>query len=713
MKKFIIFLLALINTYSLSQWQWLNPLPQGNKLNGSFALNDQLVFACGDHGTVIKTSDGGDNWELLNTPVSTHLLTIYFIDQYTGFAAGGNTNTSSIIKTTNGGASWVITDNSQFVTRSITFINNMTGFAAGGYLNQAKILKTTNGGNNWFALNHGVIRELHNVHFINENTGWSCGMNAMILKTTNSGLNWNVLTINNGYQIYKCLNFLNKDTGFAASTNGIYKTLDGGYNWSNIKSGGYFDVKFFDINNGITSGGSNPGSAVITTNGGINWTNKSTGYNISIISGAYHSMQKFWLFGWYGLIVKTTNNGDNFIFQTKGIYPFNSPTSINKMRFLNTTTGWCVIGTSTQSSVFKTTDYGTSWNNLFTFPGEIRSAHFPSVNTGYAAGARDPGKLYKTTDGGNNWEIVLSTLVSGLYDVYFMNDNTGFACGEYGSIYKTSNGGLNWSQTALGSPGTNSSIFIVNEQTIFIGGTHGVLKTTNAGVNWFVSIGSGEVYNLFFLNEQTGWACGINTYLVKTTNSGNSWTSQIVENSAGLNGIFFINKDTGFVGSVIGTLHKTSNGGMNWIPLGLKSSNGISTIHFINSMTGLISGMGNSIMKTTTGGLITGFNVDEKHQIPEQFLTISNYPNPFNPVTKIKFKIPYCISKDDNRVVVVIYDLLGHEVETLIDKKMNPGIYEVQWPDKDKNSSDYASGIYFCRITYGISSVVVKMLLLK
>jgi hypothetical protein len=80
-----------------------------------------------------------------------------------------------------------------------------------------------------------------------------------------------------------------------------------------------------------------------------------------------------------------------------------------------------------------------------------------------------------------------------------------------------------------------------------------------------------------------------------------------------------------------------------------------------------------------------------------------NYPNPFNPVTMIRFSIP-----EQGLVTLKVYNLLGEEVATLINKEMNKGSYEV-----DFKGTNYSSGIYFYKITTNKYVATRKMMLLK
>lgn len=89
--------------------------------------------------------------------------------------------------------------------------------------------------------------------------------------------------------------------------------------------------------------------------------------------------------------------------------------------------------------------------------------------------------------------------------------------------------------------------------------------------------------------------------------------------------------------------------------------------------------------------------------VPYDFLLEQNYPNPFNPSTKIRFSIPYA-----EHTEIKIYNSAGVEVVSLLDEKLLPGVYEIDW-----DASHMASGIYFCSMRSGSYIKSMKMTLLK
>ena len=85
-----------------------------------------------------------------------------------------------------------------------------------------------------------------------------------------------------------------------------------------------------------------------------------------------------------------------------------------------------------------------------------------------------------------------------------------------------------------------------------------------------------------------------------------------------------------------------------------------------------------------------------------------NYPNPFNPATTIHFALPRL-----SDVKLVIYNILGQRVITLVDEKLNPGEYDVVWNGNDGHGRAVSSGVYFYRIEAAEFVNSKKMLLLK
>jgi hypothetical protein len=107
-----------------------------------------------------------------------------------------------------------------------------------------------------------------------------------------------------------------------------------------------------------------------------------------------------------------------------------------------------------------------------------------------------------------------------------------------------------------------------------------------------------------------------------------------------------------------------------------------------------------------TSGAVIGVN--ENNTLAEQFTLGQNYPNPFNPITKIKFSLPSNVKRETSNVKIIIYDILGKEIATLVNETLQPGTYEVTF-----DASNYSSGLFFYKLETSNYSETKKMLLIK
>ena len=101
-------------------------------------------------------------------------------------------------------------------------------------------------------------------------------------------------------------------------------------------------------------------------------------------------------------------------------------------------------------------------------------------------------------------------------------------------------------------------------------------------------------------------------------------------------------------------------------------------------------------------------SIDENIKIPSSFRIVGNYPNPFNPSTKINYSIP-----NNGNVIVKIYNIQGRLVEELYSGYQNSGLHSIKWQAANNASALASTGIYFCVVQFENKFMVHKMLLLK
>ena len=106
----------------------------------------------------------------------------------------------------------------------------------------------------------------------------------------------------------------------------------------------------------------------------------------------------------------------------------------------------------------------------------------------------------------------------------------------------------------------------------------------------------------------------------------------------------------------------------------------------------------------------TGPSTDNKtdKSIPTVYSLSPAYPNPFNPTTTIRFGLPTATN-----IEFIVYDLLGREVDRLLDRQLDPGYYQVVWRGRDARGRSLPSGVYIARLVTPQYTKSIKMLLLK
>jgi len=95
-------------------------------------------------------------------------------------------------------------------------------------------------------------------------------------------------------------------------------------------------------------------------------------------------------------------------------------------------------------------------------------------------------------------------------------------------------------------------------------------------------------------------------------------------------------------------------------------------------------------------------------EIPTEYKLYNNYPNPFNPSTNIKYQIKAEVSSQYSEVRIIIYDILGKEIEKLVNEKQSPGTYEINF-----DGSNLSNGIYFYTLRSGDFTDTKRMMLIK
>jgi hypothetical protein len=270
---------------------------------------------------------------------------------------------------------------------------------------------------------------------------------------------------------------------------------------------------------------------------------------------------------------------------------------------------------------------------------------------------------YRLRDVDTSWQPI-DTSLSDPHLCCFLTDTTnGYVfAGTWSGIFRSTNTGTTWSRLGASTTFIVMTMAINSKGYVFAGSSnYGVFRSTNSGVNWVAknpvmmdSLATNIVVNskdIVYANTQGG--------VFMSTNNGDTWTA------------------------LAGSLRRTTY-------LGLDADQYL----YAGTTAGSVY---RSIASTSTGIIGT------RNLQPAMFQLQNNYPNPFNPVTTIAFDVRALA-----HVTIGVYDCLGRQVATIMDRRMAPGHYEERF-----DVGNLGSGVYFYKMQAGNYSSVKKMLVQK
>jgi photosystem II stability/assembly factor-like uncharacterized protein len=715
----VLFFFPVMASPQQSDWIWQNPLPQGNYLWDLQLIDANTLFAIGQGGTVMKSTDAGVHWTIQNTGNTKLLRRAKFLQKgKIGFASGAN---STLIKTTDGGENWQkLTINQNTDIYAMDFPDEHTGFVAGnpGY----RIYKTVDGGSIWSQSDSMNLSSISVIKFPFDNlTGFTSGYqsgtsNGVIYKTIDGGVTWIKKSVPVGSEI-KSFWFINSQTAYAAGYRTILKTTDSGETWVSVYTGnGSFRSICFPENEATGYAVGDYNTVLKTTDGGSSWQTINTGGTGQQFYNAvgFVNNQMGFIVGANGIILKTTNGGINW----QNLSTTVTQASIKSIDFpVNAQTGYAT-GLGAINRILKTTDGGDTWipQSVNTSRGFFK-IHFLDNDTGYVVG--ENGAMMKTMNGGQNWDYILSGIDQYLFDVEFpVNSRVGYVSGGSGKLAKTTDGGNTWTSIGTFNKDIKAMCFPTDNLVGYVATAYQrIYKTTDGGITWKIKYdgnipGSSMSDILFPFDTLTGYALsyGNGSKILKTTDGGNNW--QVIDPgiSQELLSISFPTPKVGYIAAFhdnfSSILLKTTNSGLTWEKVPVPFAYALSAVCFPNGVdTGYVAGdLSGAILKTIHGGGVftSVYDLPAENQNPG-YSFIRNYPNPFTESTTISWKL-----QENAHVILKIYDLTGREMETLVNCYQSKGEHTSVF-----NAKGLHAGVYICQLRANGKVETKRMIYLK
>ena len=533
---------------------------------------------------------------------------------------------------------------------------------------------------------------------------------------------------------------------FAGTLTGIYRSTDNGITWNKTITPDSIDVISMVINSrghifaacpsgGILKSTDNGNSWQLCGLAGISMYSIGISKNGILFGGAYG----------YG-VYRSTDNGLNW----NSIMPSGIIFAITIDSYDRIYVGGYGTG------VFRSTDFGNTWNDVNNglLNHDIKSISLSPIGNLYVGTdyTSDTQGLYLSTDGGNSWTKTGLSIPPSVQSIVFNSDGHLFLIGPGDGLRRSTDNGISWELLNAGL--TNTAI-----NCIMLDPSEGLIIGTPSGIFYTTSSTLSNVT----MPQTTSLSTPLNGSIGVSKNTSLSWNSSLDATSYRLQ----ISTDSNFASLVVDQsaiittwfpVNNLANNITYYWRVNCNNAGGVSSYSSVWSFTtkqtflvklssnpatgGIITGKGsfeNGDSVTVTATPNTGFafinwtengteiskstlytfiinanktivanflditSVIQESGIPTIFDLSQNYPNPFNPTTTINYSVP-----KSGFVKIKIFDVLGHEVETLVNENKLIGNYSVQF-----NASKLISGVYFYRMEAGGFVQTKKLILIK
>lgn len=421
-------------------------IPSGVDITDIHFVNEQIGFVITDNGRVLKTTDQGATWTMTQLQGSSYELNeLLFVNENIGMAVG---SLGEVYRTTNQGATWTLIDTDVSLAYDIRMHNGILYMVG----SSRAFTRSTDLGATWSPVqtiaipggSTGILR-MYAVTFRGTDI-LVAGEEGAIYKANNpQGTQWSLFYEPiMGFVSVNDMQFMNDNQGVmvgsGSTRSAIYYTADKGITWQRKANGPNSFYRSIDMKadgKGMVVG---PSGYSTTTNFGQTWTDPLP---IQPSSAAY---TKCWL----------KNNGDFFVGTNPGApvndglirrsgttwTQFSNMIQIGEIKFADEQIGFAAVGNSTYpGNMWKTIDGGTTWSELQSFIyGRVAEIQIVNLNKLYVRSST--GNWVVSNDSGQTWNSVGNNFPKRFY--FFDELNAYGINPETQDVYKTTDGGQNW-----------------------------------------------------------------------------------------------------------------------------------------------------------------------------------------------------------------------------------------------------------------------------
>jgi photosystem II stability/assembly factor-like uncharacterized protein len=701
MKQIIIllFLMCFFSKHINSQqFIWKHTGGPMGGIVGDMAINSLgeiyagvYPFMFNNYSGLYKSTDNGDSWFKIETQFDDFEVYAIYITKEDHIWVGTNFQ-GRIYCSTDNGVTWENKRNGYNTGECWAFGQSKDGVLFAGDGQYFKLYRSTDYGDNWeFSAN---LRPL--VFATDSNNIVYAGTHDGLFATTDNGLNWAQNNFLSNIPVSSILidsaNNIYCGTGYYNNGIGVFYSTDRGHNWTQLGLAGKIILSLAFDSQGNLYAGTKQDGLFKTTDFGQSWTQHKKGlYRKEVFRLKLNKQDNIFIGSENEGVFRSIKFGESFDHIGLPI------SKVNNIIFSSDS----LILTSTSSGVQKYNRINKKWTNIGLHNVEAISI----TPSNYLFAATFDEGLYKSTDFGKTWELTnltKDTLMS-VYNVLAINDDNIFAVTEF-NLRKTTDGGISWIVTPIKTGFFSRSLYYYDNifwVTGFETPNYILYKSIDNGTTFdSVYYGTGGMGGNNIIATQSGniFVASPDFYfgILRSSNMGLNWNQVLFDKYV----LSVFGDDAGLVITGSDTIFISTNFGDSWCSYPYPDNK-------YNYITDIKKDNNTYYFGTVKSGLyevdiITSLD-DENNFFSNSYQLSQNYPNPFNPFTKLKFSIPHSAV-----VQIIVYDVLGKEIKTLLNDYKRAGTYEI-----DFDATSLPSGVYFYRMISGSYSETKKMILLR
>jgi photosystem II stability/assembly factor-like uncharacterized protein len=617
------------------------------------------LFAGTFGGGVFRSVDDGQTW--LPPSNAADLAVTAMVAESPYLLAG--TIDEGVYRSSDGGETWTqtlpgFTSIQAMCLSGDTILASTYGYTYG----------STDGGATWFYVN--ALEGAGVWSYFCQDSLIVAGAVNQIFKSTDYGNTFTTIDLNFSFGVVNIYSITRTGNTFfmATSYDGIYQSTDEGLTWSPANQGmGPKDARAVVVSESSTLiAGTHYVGVYRSIDLGLSWSKSVTGFpaGSSILTLLTTGPSVY--AGTRDGIYRTDDHGDSW---TKLSAAGNDTINYSTVRGLCEKDGTIFAGTFLQfhSTVYKSTDKGVTWTPSGSgLPPNLTFVSDMVTSGDNLIASTDEG-IYYSPDDGDHW------YPSNIPDVHIPSVAAGngfvIAADPGGGIWRSLNDGMSWT-LVLPSTVDYVEVAAIDHHgfagSFFSGGRY----STNSGGTWFTSSGLPPETSIFALGPVG------DGMVLAGTDLGPSW------------------------------IYASFDDGASYSPysegLGERAPVEAFAVNDLFMFAGTdYNGVWRRLRPGTTG-------VQADLAIAPGVTLFDNYPNPFNPLTTIRYDLPV-----QARVSLKIYDVAGREIRTLVDRVQPAGLQSAIWNGRDHRDRPVSSGVYVYRLQAGDQVRSREMILLK